>query len=108
MPERQYTLLKREKLLYTNRLRDIHLLLKNRTVPSQSLCYSTRSAWRRGISPIWNQWLFMRLRGQPLIRISLHPHDFQCGAIRQQIGELLEIALADGYQPITYAQYAQS
>jgi predicted deacetylase len=108
MPERQYPLLKREQFLYTNRLRDVSLLLKNRTIPSQSLCYSTRSAWRRGLSPIWNQWLFMRQRGEPLLRISLHPPDFQYGAVRQQIGELLEIALADGYEPITYAQYAQS
>jgi len=108
MPERQYALLKREKLLYTNRLRDITLLLKNRATSSPSLCYSTRSFWRRGISPVWNQWLFMRQRGRPLIRLSLHPADFEFGAIRQQVGEFLEIALADGYEPISYADYAES
>ncbi|MEO0454628.1 MAG: polysaccharide deacetylase family protein [Verrucomicrobiota bacterium] len=108
MPESQYALLRREELLYTNRLRDVTLLLKNRVIRSQSLCYSTRSGWRREISPLWNQWLFTRLRGQSVIRLSLHPPDFEFELIRQQIIELVELALADGYEPVTYAQYAES
>jgi len=51
--------------------------------------------------------LFARLRGKPLLRLSLHPHDLEYPDLRQQIREIVQMALADGYQPITYAAYAQ-
>jgi len=107
LPPRQDAILRRMGFLYTTRLREIHVLQKKRHVPAQSLCYSTRSAWRRGASQIWNPALFWRLRRNQVLRLSLHPGDLTHPAIRQQILELTEMALAEGFQPVTYASYVQ-
>ncbi|MDX6767502.1 MAG: polysaccharide deacetylase family protein [Candidatus Methylacidiphilales bacterium] len=107
MPEKHDHLLRRLGFLYTTRLRAFKVLPKALEVASQSLCYSTRSWWRRSASFQWNPVLFSRLRGKPLLRLSLHPRDLEYPELRMQIREIVEMALADGYQPITYAAYAQ-
>jgi predicted deacetylase len=92
---------------YTTRLREIIPLRPglNRLVASQSLCYSTRAAWRRFASAAWNRHLFGRLRNTNLIRLSLHPRDLEFPLPRRQIGQILRAALKLGYQPTTYAAY---
>ena len=106
MPEKQNAILKKMGLTYTNRLKSITLLQKKKTIKTQSLCYSARAAWRRALSLSWNQALFNRLRKTDIIRLSLHPDDLKYGPLKQQIGEITEMALAEGYTPITYARYA--
>jgi uncharacterized protein len=107
MPEKQDHLLRRLGFLYTTRLKSFKVLPKSSVTDSQSLCYSTRAWWRRTGSYYWNPVLFARLRGKPLLRLSLHPRDLEYPDLRQQIREIVQMALADGYQPITYAAYAQ-
>jgi predicted deacetylase len=107
MPEKQDHLLRRLGFLDTTRLNSFKVLPKSSVTDSQSLCYSTRAWWRRTGSYYWNPVLFARLRGKPLLRLSLHPHDLEYPDLRQQIREIVQMALADGYQPITYAAYAQ-
>lgn len=107
MPLSQNALLRRLGFLYTVRLRRFDVLPRGRVTESQSLCYSTRSAWRRVASHLWNPILYQRLRGRDFLRLSLHPRDLEFPPLRQQITELVQMALADGYQPITYARYAQ-
>jgi uncharacterized protein len=107
MPDKHDQLLRRLGFLYTTRLKTFKVLPKNLVTDSQSLCYSTRSLWRRAGSYYWNPVLFSRLRGKTLLRLSLHPRDLEFPELRQQIGEIVQMALADGYQPINYAAYAQ-
>jgi predicted deacetylase len=92
---------------YTNRLRDIVPLLPgtHALVASQSLCYSTRSGWRRFVSARWNKHLFGRLRGTDLVRLSLHPRDLEFVLMRRQIDQILRASFRRGFQPTTYAEY---
>lgn len=100
---------------YTNRLTEIipfnvaadgePVVPQPEKIQSQSLCYSTRAAWRRFASLKWNRHLFSKLRQTSLIRCSLHPHDLHFAAIREQIEELLKTALQEGFEPTTYAAY---
>jgi predicted deacetylase len=106
MPPKQDVLLRQMGLMYTNRLRSISLLQKKKEVEAQSLCYSARAAWRRQVSLSWNHALFNRLRKGNIIRLSLHPMDLTYEPIRQQIREILEMALAENYRPVTYSSYA--
>jgi uncharacterized protein len=91
---------------YTNRLTELIPLDGRPSIPCQSLCYSTRAAWRRTASLAWNRHLFSRVRHNALMRLSLHPHDLHFETIRQQIAEILKTALHEGFQPTTYAEYA--
>jgi predicted deacetylase len=106
MPKKQDAILRNMGLKYTNRLRSISLLQKKKEIQTTSLCYSARAGWRRQVSLSWNQALFNRLRKEPVIRLSLHPADLTYDPIRQQIREILEMALAEDYRPVTYARYA--
>ena len=52
---------------------------------SQSLVYSCRNLWRRVCSLCWNALLRRRLTGAPLLRLGLHPPDYQHPRIWRQI-----------------------
>ena len=54
-------------------------------VRSQSLVYSCRNAWRRGCSLLWNAFLRRRLQTSPLLRLGLHPPDYEHTSIWRQI-----------------------
>jgi predicted deacetylase len=108
MPEEQDVILKRMNFTYTTRLKYFQNLRTLRVTPTQSLCYSTRAAWRRAASLRWNRWLFARLlKKKNVIRLSLHPNDLRFEPLRLQIRGIVETALANGYEPITYAAYAR-
>jgi predicted deacetylase len=108
LPQKHELLLKRLGFTYTCRLRNLTWLRIPKRQESQSLCYSTRAGWRRRLSTLWNPYLFNRLRRStsPLIRLSLHPNDFDYPEIRQQIREVAELALELGYEPVSYSRYA--
>ncbi len=92
---------------YTNRVSEIIAFKSggNIVTPSQSLCYSTRAAWRRFASGIWNKTLFGRLRETDLIRLSLHPRDLEFPLMRRQIDQILRASLKRGFEPTTYGDY---
>jgi predicted deacetylase len=92
---------------YTNRLRDILPLSRAALTPiaSQSLCYSTRAAWRRFAAALWNKKLFGQLRETNLIRLSLHPRDLEFPLLRRQIDQIIRASLKRGFEPSTYADY---
>ncbi len=52
---------------------------------SQSLVYSCRNWWRRASSLLWNATLRRRLQDSPLVRLGLHPPDYQHPGIWRQI-----------------------
>jgi len=81
-------------LSYTCTLRRIVLLPQRRDLVSQSLVYSTSSAWRRRASLAWNATVAATLRHNPLLRLELHPHDADHLAIKRSWQGLLEQHLA--------------
>ncbi len=89
---------------YTTRLGSISDFVSNRVFASQSLVWSVRSAWRRGASRVWNQWLFQRLSSHGLIRISLHPVDVGHEGIWRQIRALVTESIAKR-APMTYEDW---
>lgn len=86
---------------YTTRLATVSDLLLEKTHRSQSLCWSVRGAWRRAASLGWNAFLFRKMRGNPLLRVSIHPPDVRHGAVWRQVHRLLARALAER-APVTY------
>jgi hypothetical protein len=92
---------------YTTRLGGVTDLSHNIQHRSQSLVWSTRSAWRRATSLAWNAALFSRLKKNPLMRISLHPPDLQNEKIWRQIRGLIERAVADR-TAMTYENWIDS
>ena len=73
-------------------------------VNSRSLVYSVRAPWRRGVSLLWNEVLFHMLRDTPLLRIGLHPPDWEHGAIRRHALDCLRRAVI-GRQVTTYGKW---
>ncbi|MGH7935956.1 MAG: DUF2334 domain-containing protein [Chthoniobacterales bacterium] len=88
-------------MTYTTTLRAVRDFAARQVTASQSLVYSVRSEWRRGISLGWNRWLFARLTSNPLLRLSLHPPDIAHPKIWQQVRQLITEALRDR-EPTTY------
>ena len=93
---------------YTTRLGSVEEFLPDgglRVTRSQSLVWSCRNAWRRQVSLLWNAALARRLRAKPLLRVGLHPPDFQHAAIWQQVRRLIRHGLRDHRRAVTYAEF---
>ena len=82
-------------MTYTTTLRRVRDFVAREEFASQSLVYSVRTSWRRGVSLGWNRWLFSRLTNSRLLRLSLHPPDLAHPEIWRQIEELIGLALRD-------------
>lgn len=80
---------------YTTRLGNFKDLASGREFASQSLVWSVRAGWRRGLSLGWNAALARRLKHNPLLRVGLHPPDWDHPAIRGQALRLISAALAE-------------
>jgi predicted deacetylase len=94
---------------YTNTLRHLFVLQKPaRRIASQSFCYSTRAAWRRKVSLSWNKGLALYLSRAALLRVSLHPRDFEFPSIRRQVERLIKDAAQSGFTPSTYRDFVQA
>lgn len=91
---------------YTCTLGSMVALPQRTRLQSQSIVYSTRSAWRRALSLPWNAALAQCQRHRPLLRFELHPHDADHAAVRRAWMRLLERALAQR-QPVTLRQAAR-
>jgi predicted deacetylase len=93
---------------YTTRLKTVTALQSAHVLTSQSLCWSVRSSWRRTLSLAWNDFLFARLRGNQLLRVSIHPPDISYPTTWQQILRLVTSG-ANDRTPLTYREFvAQS
>jgi uncharacterized protein len=60
---------------YTCTLAHLFSLPEGGSLHSPALVYSTRARWRRTLSLPWNAALAHAVRGKPLMRLELHPHD---------------------------------
>jgi predicted deacetylase len=90
---------------YTCTLARITALPGRASLRSQSIVYSTRSAWRRVVSNRWNAAVAWKERDQPLLRFELHPGDLAHASVRASWMRLLERALRDR-TPVTLAEAA--
>ena len=70
---------------YTTRLRTVCDLRSGEVFPARTLVYSVHNNWRRALSRTWNAAMFRFLKSKPLLRISVHPHDYSHRAIWGQI-----------------------
>jgi predicted deacetylase len=82
-------------LRYTTFLGGVEDFANGEFIPAQSLVYSCRNAWRRACSLAWNAALARRLRTAPLLRLSLHPPDYQHACVWQQVREAAQRFVAD-------------
>ena len=85
----------RRRFEYTATLRQLVHLPGRQVVDSQSVVYSSSSSWRRSTSLAWNACVARAERGNPLLRIELHPRDADFSDIRRSWQGILERALRD-------------
>ncbi len=78
---------------YTATLRDLVHLPAQIPTTSQSVVYSTSSAWRRASSLGWNALVDVIERGNPLLRLELHPRDADFAAVKRSWQAILARAL---------------
>ncbi len=68
---------------------EVVALQSGRRIPAPSLVISTRAAWRRALSPIWNQALLERHATSHVVRAAVHPGDLRYPAIERMWRTLL-------------------
>lgn len=78
---------------HTCTLTQVIALPQRHVLPAPSLVFSTRAAWRRGLSLAWNTLLAHRQREAPLLRLELHPGDGEHSAVLRCWTRLLDEAL---------------
>jgi predicted deacetylase len=84
-----------QRFEYTATLRELVHLPGRARVKSQSVVYSTSSAWRRQSSLAWNAAVARLERGNRLLRLELHPRDADFAPVRRSWQRVLERALRD-------------
>ncbi len=89
---------------YTTRLTTVRDLRTAQTFAARSLVYSVRNSWRRAASLAWNGALARLMSEAPLLRLGLHPPDFEHAEIWRQITRLLD-RLAETRQATTYRDW---
>jgi hypothetical protein len=92
---------------YTTRIATVSDFKSGDVHSARSLVWSVRAPWRRVCSLAWNQLLALGLRNAPLLRVGIHPPDWDYAAIRDQILNLTSAALA-GRRAMTYQQWLAS
>jgi predicted deacetylase len=89
---------------YTTRIGSVHDLRSGDTFNSRSLVYSVRSGWRRGASLCWNAALAQVFRNNSLVRLSIHPVDYEHPAIWRQTARFLK-EMPSERTPTTYRDW---
>jgi predicted deacetylase len=90
-------------LHYTSDPQHLYRLPDFTPVDAPGLVWSSRSAWRRGLSKMLNDQREQRWRQAPVIRLGLHPADMRHGFSRNYWLQTLKRLLADGRVPMTKA-----
>jgi uncharacterized protein len=75
--------------LYTTRIGSLIRFKNNDEIVSRSLVWSTRARWRAAASLAWNRTLGRMVRDCSLVRIGIHPPDYENAAVWKQIVKLL-------------------
>jgi predicted deacetylase len=75
---------------YTTRLGSVRDLLRDKSFAARSIVYSVRNQWRRTASLAWNAALFLAVKQQALLRLSIHPPDYSHPEIWNQIVRFID------------------
>lgn len=75
---------------YTTRLTSVLDLRTNEHFAARSLVYSVRNSWRRLASLAWNGTCARLMQDAALMRLSIHPPDFEHTEIWRQIVQLVD------------------
>ncbi len=89
---------------YTTRIATVSDFRGGRVHRSRSLVWSVRASWRRICSLAWNALVLRKETSNRLLRIGIHPPDWEHPAIRRQILQLATRALA-AREPMSYEQW---
>ena len=92
---------------YTTRVGGVKDLSTGAVYRSRSLVWSVRARWRRACSLAWNAALFRGTSGSRLMRIGIHPPDWDHPAIREQTLSFAAKALA-GREAMTYQNWIET
>ncbi len=93
-------------LIYSTELQHIDLLHLNKRIFAPTLVFSSRSVWRRLASIRWAPFWAWLNRNRPIMRLAIHPIDWQYPIIRGTIMRLAK-KLIDTRTPITYQELAR-
>jgi uncharacterized protein len=93
-------------LIYSTELQHIDLLSINERLFAPTIVFSSRSAWRRLVSVRWVHFWAWCNRNRPIIRLAIHPIDWQYPTIRETIMQIAE-KLVKTRTPITYQEFAR-
>jgi predicted deacetylase len=89
---------------YTTRLHTVRDLRSGQIFGARSLVYSVHNNWRRVASLAWNRLMLQAARDTTLLRLSVHPPDFQHPAIWSQIERFTKEAM-ETRAPTTYRDW---
>lgn len=99
--------LARTELRYCSDPRSL-LLLPNFTVlPAPSLVWTSRSAWRRGLSQVWCAAQLYRWQQAPVLRLALHPEDLLHPSGRAFWLTTVQRMLDEGRVPLTKSAWLE-
>jgi predicted deacetylase len=91
---------------YTTRLGCVKIFGRSGQIKSRSLVWSTRAKWRAAMSLLWNRGLAITTARQSLIRIGIHPVDFQHPVVWRQIRQLV-MGISEGREFISYEEFVE-
>jgi len=91
---------------YTTRIATVSDFRSGTIHPSRSLVWSVRAGWRRACSLGWNALLERTMQSTSLLRVGIHPPDWDHAAIRSQILRIVRAALA-GREAMTYERWVR-
>jgi hypothetical protein len=94
----------REGFEYTTLIGSVTDCVSGRSFPARSMVYSVRAPWRTAASLGWNALLFSALRDAPLLRIGLHPPDWDHPSVRRQVLDRVRKA-SFRRRTVTYRQW---
>ncbi|MGC1479521.1 MAG: polysaccharide deacetylase family protein [Chthoniobacterales bacterium] len=94
---------------YTTRIGTVEDFEAERIYQSRSLVWSVRAGWRRATSLVWNEGLSLRLEAgsAPLVRVGLHPPDWDFREIRGHVRHCVERARRTR-GAMTYAEWVDA
>ncbi len=95
---------RREGFDYTTLIGCVTDCVSGRSFSSRSMVYSVRNPWRTAVSLGWNALLFAALERAPLLRVGLHPPDWDHPAVRRQVLDRVRRAAASR-RTLTYRQW---
>ncbi|MFF7108769.1 DUF2334 domain-containing protein [Pseudomonas sichuanensis] len=88
-------------LRYTSTARYLYRLPDFTALNAPGLVWSARSAWRRSLSKLINDWQYRRWQQAGTLRLGLHPIDMRHPASRNYWLDTLHQLLAEGREPLT-------